>query len=105
MGSSQGERGPTSLKIKEEEGGCMRGLSRSDSYQNEVSPERDNGELIGGVGLGKKSFQEGVLQQAMEGKKKERKEKERKISSVVVWLQVKEWMRVVVLVVVGGNIQ
>ena len=67
MGSRQGERRPTSLKIKEEEGGCMRGLPPSDSYQNGVCHEEDNGGLISWAGLGKKSLQEDVLQQAMEG--------------------------------------
>ena len=75
MGSSQGERGPTSLEIKEEEGGCMRGLPPSESYQNGICRGENNGELIGRAGSGKKSFQEDVLQHAMEGDKMERKEK------------------------------
>ena len=74
MGSSQGERGPTSLEIKEEEGGCMRGLPPSESYQNGICREENNGELIGRAGSGKKSFQEDVLQQAMEEENR-RKEK------------------------------
>ena len=52
----------------------MRGLP-SDSYQNGVCHEKDNGELIGQPGWEKKSFQEDVLQQAREGEEEKRKEK------------------------------
>ena len=97
MGSSQGKRGLTSLKIKEEEGVFMRGLPLLDSNQNKVRCEGDNGELIGRAGSSKKSLQEGVLQQTMEG------EREREIFCCGR-LQMKG-TRVVVLVVVGGSIQ
>ena len=82
------------------------GAAPSDSYQNKVCREEDNGELIGRAGLGKKSHQEDVLQQAIEKEKKEMKK--RKIENLLSFcgqLQMREGMRSVVLVVVGGSIQ
>ena len=62
----------------------MRRLPPLDSSQNGVCREEDTGELIGRAGSGKKSLQEDVLQQAMEGEKK-RKEKRRENALLLQW--------------------